>query len=344
MPRRAKTLLPEADRIVVSVNPKAGARSPADRVARLIRRLADRGLTATVLDDLDQVARQANVLHEQGRLRALVGVGGDGTAAELVNRTASGVPLVMLPGGNENLLARYVGWHRDPDQLDTTLTDGLRVQLDAARAGQRIFLLMIGVGFDAEVVRQVHAGRTGHIRSRNYVKPILRTIRSYQYPPLSVYWDQQVEAQESTQRGQIHVFGQSPTSTAMPDRPKNGPDPDVVRLLFAFNLPCYGGGLRLARDADGTDGQLDVRAFARGSRWHAARYAVAVLTGRHERLADCLVRRFARMRITSADQDVPYQLDGDPGGVLPVDVEVLPERLTLVVPPSFAAGAGFAID
>jgi diacylglycerol kinase (ATP) len=29
---------------------------------------------------------------------------------------------------------------------------------------------------------------------------------------------------------------------------------------------------------------------------------------------------------------VPYQLDGDPGGLLPLDVQVLPGRLTLVVP------------
>jgi diacylglycerol kinase family enzyme len=28
---------------------------------------------------------------------------------------------------------------------------------------------------------------------------------------------------------------------------------------------------------------------------------------------------------------VPFQLDGDPGGYLPVDVRVLPRRLTLVV-------------
>ena len=53
--------------------------------------------------------------------------------------------------------------------------------------------------------------------------------------------------------------------------------------------------------------------------------------GQHQRLADCTTRRVRRLRIT-ADAQVPYQLDGDPGGLLPLDVQVLPGRLTLVVP------------
>ena len=43
------------------------------------------------------------------------------------------------------------------------------------------------------------------------------------------------------------------------------------------------------------------------------------------------MRRMRRLRVT-AEEEVPYQLDGDPGGVLPVEIEALPGRLTLVVP------------
>ncbi|MHC4177577.1 MAG: hypothetical protein ACYSWU_08725, partial [Planctomycetota bacterium] len=64
---------------------------------------------------------------------------------------------------------------------------------------------------------------------------------------------------------------------------------------------------------------------------HGLRYTAAVLLGRHQAMADCTTRRVRRLRITS-EAEVPYQLDGDPGGFLPVDVEVLPGRLALVVP------------
>jgi diacylglycerol kinase family enzyme len=120
------------------------------------------------------------------------------------------------------------------------------------------------------------------------------------------------------------------------DGAETGPESAEARWLFAFNLPCYGGGLSLAPQADGSDGLLDVCVFHRGSWWHGLRYVTAVLLGRHHRLADCTTRRVRRLRIT-ADAQVPYQLDGDPGGYLPVDVEVLPDRLTMVVPRSAAA-------
>jgi len=184
------------------------------------------------------------------------------------------------------------------------------VRLDAGRANGRIFLLMVGCGFDADIVRRVHARRKGHIRSRSYLKPMLESIRSYEYPPLHVYWgdgDAQATEVEASPRD--------------------------VRWLFAFNLPCYGGGLRLAPQADARDGRLDVCAFRRGSLWHGLRYAAAVLLGRHQRLADCTMRRVRQLRVTS-EARVPFQLDGDPGGFLPLSVEIVPGRLTVLVPAS----------
>ena len=98
-----------------------------------------------------------------------------------------------------------------------------------------------------------------------------------------------------------------------------------------FNLPCYGGGLRFLSDAVGNDGQLDLCAFPRGSFWHFIRYLAAVYIRQHHRTKDWVTHRVRRLRIVS-DGAVPYQLDGDPGGWLPLDIEVLPNRLTMLVP------------
>jgi diacylglycerol kinase (ATP) len=306
--QNASSLPPDTDRVLISVNPTAGSQSSQPKVDRLVELLGQRGLRTEILTELDAVARRANHWHSEGRLRALVGVGGDGTAAELVNRIAPGVPLTMLAAGNENLLARYLGLGETPEAVCQTVADGTLVRLDAGRAGQRIFLLMVGCGFDAEVVRRVHDRRTGHIRRRDYFKPILDLIRTYEYPELRVYWAE----------GDLDATGAQSL-------------PEAVRWVFAFNLPCYGGGLRLAPQADGTDGLLDVCAFRRGSVWHGLRYTAAVLLGRHQAMADCTTRRVRRLLVTS-EAKVPYQLDGDPGGWLPLEVEVLPGRLAVVVP------------
>jgi diacylglycerol kinase (ATP) len=298
---QADKLSPAADRVVISVNPKSGARSPLDRAKRLGLLLEAEGFRAEVLSDLDKVGEMAADYHRRGDLRALVACGGDGTVAELANRTVQGLPITILPAGNENLLARYLNLGQSPEELCRTIAGGKLRCLDAGRASGRLFLLMVGCGFDAEVVRRLHQHRSGHVGNLSYVKPIFETIRSYKYPEIQVYCDDE----------------QTPAICA--------------RWVFAFNLPCYGGGLKLAPDANGSDGLLDVCSFDRGSMWHGLRYLAAVLRRKHERLKDCNTRRARRLRITS-ESEVPYQLDGDPGGTLPVDIEIIPDRLTVVVP------------
>jgi len=293
--------------VLISVNPMAGPRAADSPVGRLAHLLKERGLSPRTLSDLPQVAALANQWHAEGHLRALVGVGGDGTAAELVNRTTPGLPITLLPAGNENLLARHLGLDNSPAALCDTIAEGNLLRLDAGKANGRVFLLMIGCGFDADVVRRTHMRRTGHIGKHNYAKPIVDTIRSYQYPELRVTWE----------------------DSAAVDKPAT--HSVTAKWVFGFNLPCYGGGIRLAPKADAVDGLLDVCTFEHGSLWHGLRYLCAVFRGRHEDLPDCRVWRSTNLRI-ECDAEVPYQLDGDPGGILPVEVGLLPERLTVVVP------------
>jgi diacylglycerol kinase (ATP) len=304
----ADKLSPSADRVLILVNPKAGARSVLSKIDRLAGLLDGRGFNTQVSTDQAEAADCANRWHAEGSLRALIGVGGDGTAAELVNRTAAGVPITLFPAGNENLLARHLQLAASPDACCQTVAEANAVRLDAARAGQRIFLLMASCGFDADAVHRLHARRTGHVTRRTYVKPILDSIRTYQYPEVQVCWN-------------TAPVGSRPQWSA----------PLAVRWLFAFNVPRYACGLRIAPQADASDGLLDVCTLRGSGFWHGLRFAVAVLLRQHHRLADCTMCRASGLRITSA-AEVPYQLDGDPGGFLPVEIEVLPARMTFLIP------------
>ena len=312
----ANSVLPaEADHVLISVNPKAGRRPASGRVDRLVELLRERKMSVEVFTDLGLVSDRANQLHQGQELRALVGVGGDGTAAELVNRTEPGVPITLLAAGTANLLSKYLRLGSKPDRLCETILAGHLLRLDAGLAGGRLFLVMVSCGFDADVVERVHAHREeksrkgGHIGYLTYVKPILDAIRSYKYPEIRVYCDESADG---------------PFDEDI--------EPVVARWAFVFNLPCYGWGLPLTPDAVGTDGILDLCTFAGGSLLAGLRYVAGAQCGaRHRRMADCQMRRGRRFRITS-EEPVAYQLDGDPGGQLPLEVEILPGRLTLVVP------------
>lgn len=303
---------PECCRALILVNPKAGRGPSPSQLDQLVSILQRRLGNVVLSADLAQVCAQANDAHHHGRLQALVGVGGDGTAAELVNRTSPGVPICLYPSGTSNLLARYLGLRPDPAAVAEAIVDRSLVNLDAGSANGRVFLMMAGCGFDAQVVRDVHHRREqkggGHLSYWSYAKPILAAIRSYQYPEIQVYCEG------------------APASTGL-----SSTLPWVGRWAFAFNLPLYGWGLPLAYWSDGTDGLLDVCTLQRGSWWHGLRYLAAAQRRRLRRLRDCQVGRATRVKMTS-ERPVAYQLDGDPGGWLPLDIQVLPRRLTFVVP------------
>ena len=92
--------------------------------------------------------------------------------------------------------------------------------------------------------------------------------------------------------------------------------------------------LPIATDADATDGLLDLCTFGVRSLAEGIGALGAVLMRRHRYLSETEALRFKKLRLES-DQPVPYQLDGDPGGVLPLEITVDSHCLTLMVAESW---------
>jgi YegS/Rv2252/BmrU family lipid kinase len=321
MPSTIHFLPDSAERILLVTNPHAGSRSRSALIDQLIHGLETDGFVVEIMTDLAELGvRTART--DASRIRAIIAAGGDGTVSEVVNRTTPATPVAVLPLGTENLLAKYLGIRQDVDQVRHVIGQGATVQLDAGRAGTRIFLLMAGCGFDAEVVRRLHQERTGHIHHLSYAKPILDSIRSYEYPELRVYCE--------------------PLSESPADSQPHRDQPYIsARWVFVVNLPRYAAGLQIVPDAVGTDGLLDVCTFKDGSLFSGLRYLSGILLGQHRSWGDCITQKARKLRIESVG-DVPLQLDGDPAGRLPVEIESLPGRVKLIVGESWARRHGFA--
>ena len=238
-----------------------------------------------------------------------------------MNRTAPGIPIALFPLGTENLFARYLDMPRQPEELAEIIAAGTVVQHDAGDASGRLFALMIGCGFDAEVVRRVHLQRDGHITRCSYLKPIWESIRSYEYPLMRISY--QVDSPGGTNGSGGNGASESENWTVV-----------EARFAFVVNVPRYALGLRFVPEAQADDGQLDLCTFSGGSFFHGLWYLGNLLLQNHRQLPDCMVRPVRRLRIES-DRPVPYELDGDASGFLPLDVQIVPNRLTLIVPPGW---------
>ncbi len=299
---------PEGPRIVaVLVNPRTGCA----RVKRELERFQDlarrAGWHVIVGQDLPRMTGEANRWHADNQLKMLIGVGGDGTLAELVNRTEPGVPITLLAGGTANLLAKHFRLARDARQLLNIVEQGRTLQMDVGRANGRLFIAMLSCGLDAQVVQDVHAHRAAQAGQHGYwsfILPLWRALRNYRYPAIRVQ-DADSDRADGCSR--------------------------AARWVCICNLPRYGWGVSVAPQAQAEDGLLDLCTFDHGSLASMIGYLFAAQTGTLNWLPSHHAQQVRRLRL-EADEPVLYQVDGDPGGCLPVDIEILPGRLTLGVP------------
>lgn len=301
--------------VLIAANPKSGAASSQPRVAALREVLIQAGYACEVHHDLAELRSAALRLDACGQLRAVVSAGGDGTAGALANLLPSHLPLLLFPLGTENLLAKHLGITGEVHQARAILQAEQRHQLDVGRANGKLFLVMLSCGFDAEVVRQMHSVRTGHITRWSYAGPIVTSLRRYGFPQLDI------SAMRQT------------TLTSQ------------AAWLFVFNVPRYAAGLNFCPQADPCDGLLDLCTFQRSGIAHGLGYLARLWLGTHQHMRGFSHGLCQRLEIAApVDRlglplDIPFQIDGDPGGKLPLTVEVLPARLTLLVPPSTSAPA-----
>jgi diacylglycerol kinase family enzyme len=297
----------------IAANAGSGSGAGRRRVEELVEELGQKGLAARVAWDLaERSALVAAAAHDPG-CRCLVAAGGDGTVAALINERPT-VPITVLPTGTENLFAGHFGLARRPDRLAATIAAGRVVRIDLGTTGARRFALMAGIGFDADVVTRHHrarVGRAGVARPTHrgaYVEPVLRSSLDYRFPTLAV---------TITDPGREETLCGS--------------------SAFLFNLPRYALGLPFAPAARGDDGWLDLVVFRRPGPFHALRYLWLVVRGLHLKRAGVDHRR-VRRAVVSSTEDVPFQLDGDPGGYVAAEqdrswsAEVVPQALAVIVP------------
>jgi diacylglycerol kinase family enzyme len=291
--------------IVLAINPKSGRGGGKRVVDDLANRLANAGFDVFQSTDVEEIVRQTIQSLDGNRLRAVVSAGGDGTIGLLADRLPADVPYALLPLGTENLMAKYLGiTSASAAATEALITSNRIAKLDVGQANGRLFLIMASVGFDADVVRRLHKNRTGHIRHWYYFWPIWNAIREYRYPKLDIVVD-----------------GQS-----LGTRPS---------WAFVFNVPRYAMNLQIVPEANAQDGLLDLRTFQKGNLFNGLTYVAAVIFRRHRSLRASSYRRGSSIFINSSES-VPIQLDGDPGGTLPVEIRVIPNRLSIFVPESFS--------
>lgn len=250
--------------------------------------------------DARNVARNASSSYD-----LIIAAGGDGTINEVaggIYEGASRVPMAIFPTGTENLFAKELKIRSDIASLIETLKWGKTAPFDLAMVNGRVFLLVSGIGFDAQVLLHLNSFRRGNITHLTYFWPIWRTFWEYRFAPLTVYAD-----------GEL-IIDKRPA------------------LVFVGNISRYAVGLRICRFADPQDGLLDLCIYLCEDQFKLLSFAVKTVLKKHTEDKDVIYKK-ARSISVSSQICLPLQTDGDPAGYLPAEYSVIPSGLNVILPP-----------
>lgn len=235
----------------------------------------------------------------------ILAAGGDGTINEVANGiVGSSVPLGVLPAGTANVLACEVGLPRNPLDAATLLPELVPQpiavgRLTAADNSQRHFLLMAGVGLDAQVLTKVNQ------RIKNVTGKLAYYIAGFSM------------LGGRMSRVQLDIEGRR------------------LSTLFALvsRVRNYGGDLSIASEASLLDDTFQVVTFG-GSTWVYPFYLAGAVFGKATSLPGVTSIRSARLTVQSAPGEAPVftQVDGELSGMAPATLEIVPNALTLLLP------------
>jgi YegS/Rv2252/BmrU family lipid kinase len=299
--------VPARARIVA--NPVSGSMRGADGLNELRETaiwLTEHGLPTEVTTTV-RVGHAVELTREAvaaGR-EMVIAAGGDGTLNDVIQGLAgSTTALGVLPMGTVNVWAREIGIPLGASEAREVLLHGVRRQVDLGRAGPRYFLMMAGVGFDAEVVKRVE---------RNWLRRVGLKMLDYIATAGSLGLTQRPA------KLTLRMPGQRRKMNAL--------------MVVIGNTRLYGGAMQFTRRAVADDGLLDVVVIGGGG-W--ARRAEVFLRAflRHPSLGpDARYERARSVRLESTPP-LPVQVDGDIIGSLPMTFSVAPGALWVIVPRS----------
>ena len=286
------------------VNPVAGPRG-SERAARALQEKAKRlGVELDMVETRPGFDGTAAASSRSGDYQAYIAVGGDGTVMQVARAAMrDGIPLAVVPRGTANAVAWHFRLPFDVTQALKVAMYGQPIRIDMARTEDREFLIMAGLGFDAAVIRDATRSMKRRLGFLAYLYAALKNLgrRPNKY---RVTLDD---------REPFRAWGAS---------------------AVIANIGTLAGNIRLVKHVDPQDGLLDLVIVSPQRFSDFFRLVFLGILGRLDEDPRVRYYRAARIRVECRPAS-PLEIDGDDiegkHGVL--EAEVVPEALTLLVPP-----------
>lgn len=244
----------------------------------------------------------------------MVAAGGDGTVSAVIDGLAGyAIPLGIIPTGTANLIARELNIPLDVREAAALIARAPATRkIDAMRIGERAYVLIAGVGISASVA----GGTTRRNKNRfgliAYLGAAILKMSEFRSRHLDVTVD-------GTAR-EFHAVEVAVANCGI-----------LAHMLFPKGP-----------DIHVDDGHLDVWILSTKTLLDYPRYIFRIATGRPASPRAHFITAEKSITIRSA-VPLPVQADGDIIGTTPVEIQVLPGALTVLVPERPAVEPGLTL-
>ncbi|GAC1425790.1 MAG: lipid kinase [Candidatus Velthaea sp.] len=291
-------------RVLLAVN--THARRGQDARDQALAALRARGHEVEILETSSPEDLARGVAAKRGSIDVAAIGGGDGTLISAIEGVrGADVPMLILPLGTINELARTLAIPFDIDAACALLDEGNAHPIDAARVNGTWFFNEASIGLSTHVARE----QTGEVKSRwgMFAIPIatiksLRGLRWYHFD---------VES-DSGERKHFRT----------------------VQLTVANSYRF--GGVVENRDAEIDDGWLDLYSINLKSWWSVLDVLAAVARKTFPQ-ADCVETMRGRSFTVTSRRTHHVFADGEPASKTPAEFKVVPGAIRVFVPRKAAA-------
>lgn len=310
-------------RVALIYNPASGQFSSRHGTAieQALGVLRAAGVEAEALET--RAAGSAGAQAEEAVARGcdtILACGGDGTVHEILQSlVGTDVPLGVVPLGTANALAANLGMPGSPAKAVRKLLTAIPVRVSVGRivyrdpSGDqhaRFFTVTAGVGADALFLSRLDPGLKRRLGYALYLLEGMRVWATHSFPLFEASFVESVNSH---------------------------PRVEQISQLLAVRIRDFGGVLHnLAPGATLRSDGLRLVAFKTRSRYQYFRFVLAVILGRqtfsrHIELLDAVSVECRNRNGSSAR--VFVEADGELLGDLPVRIDIVPNALTLLIPP-----------
>lgn len=241
----------------------------------------------------------------QDHMEAVFVMGGDGTVSEAINGLAeqeNRPDFSFIPMGTVNDLARALGISLNAEEAVSQLEQLEKKPLDIGKVNDHYFSNVVAIGTIPEAVQGVEPEQKTKLGPLAYFLEGTKALRDN----AAYTFDMMIDGEHIKQESNL--------------------------LLVALSN-SVGGFESLLPDATTEDGYLHLVALKGKEVMNKLTIVPKIFTGEAVNDEKILYRKFKYGKIDTIENELIYSnVDGDEGDALPLEIKVLPQHLTVLVP------------